>query len=208
MPSLPHISAVRVAPQFPSEKCCTEAGGDDWGEVGTKLTIFRSLTLLIVCAAITGCEKSESYRLVSEKYNFSVEFPDKPTEQIKVNIEGLPKSYYWQVSRDKAVAKQYYAAEATSYKEILNPDDELVPNEQVLALNGIKMLEHHRIKLRCPATGRQLDAMATTSKELSTGATISSIYVVDGHNIVSVTARVYDDPGKAALFLNSLTILC
>ena len=116
------------------------------------LTISRSLTLLFVCAAISGCDKSESYRLVSEKYNFSVEFPEKPTEQMKVNDEGLPKGY-WQVSRDKVVAKEYYAAEATSYKDILNPDDELVPNEQLLALNGIKMLEHHRIKLRCPATG-------------------------------------------------------
>ena len=169
--------------------------------------VFRPLTLLIVCAAISGCDKSKDYRLVSEKYNFSVEFPDKPTEQIKVNIEGLPKSY-WQVSRDKAVAKEYYAAEATSYKEILNPDVELVPNERLLAQNGIKMLEHHRIRLRSPATGRQVDAIATTSKELSTGATISSIYVVDGHNMVSVTARVYGNPGKAALFLNSLTILC
>jgi hypothetical protein len=151
-------------------------------------------------------DKSESYQLVSEKYNFSVEFPEKPTEQMKVNDEGLPKGY-WQVSRDKVVAKEYYAAEATSYKEILNPDDELVPNEQLLALNGIKMLEHHRIKLRCPTTGRQVDAMATTSKELSTEATISSIYLVDRHTMVSVTARVSDDPGKAALFLNSLTIL-
>ena len=171
-----------------------------------KRTVFQLLSLLIVCAAITECDKSKNYRLVSEKYNFSVEFPDKPTERIKVNIEGLPKSY-WHVSRDKAVAKEYYAAEATSYKQILNPDDELAPIEQVLALYGIKMLEHHRTKLRCPATGRQVDAMATISKELSTGATISSIHFVDGHNMVSVTARVYDDPGKAALFLNSLTIL-
>ena len=48
----------------------------------------------------------ESYRLVSDKYNFSVEFPDKPTEQIKVNIEGLPKSY-WQVSPYRAIAKEH-----------------------------------------------------------------------------------------------------
>jgi hypothetical protein len=170
------------------------------------VTMLRLQTFLVVCAAITGCDKSESYRLVSEKYNFSVEFPEKPTEQMKVNDEGLPKSY-WQVSHDKVVAKDYFTAEATSYKEILNPDDELVPNEQLLALNGVKMLEHHRIKLRSPATGRQIDAMVTTSKEVSTGSTVSSIYVVDGHNMVSVTARINDDPGKAALFLNSLTIL-
>ena len=90
---------------------------------------------------------------------------------------------------------------------MLNRDGELVPNEQLLAQNGIKMLEHYRIKQRPPATGRQVDAMTTTSEELSTGATISSIHVVDGHNMVSVTARVSDDPWKAALFLNSLTIL-
>ena len=171
-----------------------------------KVTVFQPLVLLIVFATIIGCDKSESYRLVSEKYNFSVEFPEKPTEQLKVNDEGLPKSY-WQVSHDKVVAKEYYTAEATTYKETLNPDDELVPNEQLLAMNGVKMLEHRRIKLRSPATGRQIDAMATTSTELSTGSTVSSIYVVDGNNMVSVTARVNDDPGKAALFLNSLTIL-
>src|SRR5260370_40917534 len=111
--------------------------------------VLQLLSLLIVCSAITGCDKSKNYRLVSEKYNFSVEFPDKPTEQIKVNIEGLLKSY-WQVSRDKAVAKEYYAAEATLYKEILNPDDELIPSEQLLTQNGIKILKHHPIKLRYP----------------------------------------------------------
>ena len=159
--------------------------------------------LAFYCAA---CGKSEGYRLVSEKYNFSVEFPEKPAEANKVNDEGLPKSR-WELSHEKVVAKDYYTAEATSYTEILNPDDELVPNDTMLALNGIKILEHHRFKLRAPATGREVDAMATTSKELSTGSTISSIYVVDGHNMVSVTARINDDPGKAALFLNSLTIL-
>jgi hypothetical protein len=140
---------------------------------------------------------------VSEKYNFSVEFPEKPTEESKVNDEGLPKSF-WQVSHEKVVAKDYYTAEATSYKEVLNPDDELVPNEVLLALNGVKMLEHKRFKLRAKATKREVDAMQTVSKELSTGATISSIYVIDGHNMISVSARTNDDPGKAALYLSSL----
>jgi hypothetical protein len=163
-------------------------------------------TTLFLCVVLIGCDKSRSYLLVSERYNFSVAFPEKPTEETKVNDEGLPKSY-WQVSHEKVVAKDYYTAEATSYKEILNPDDELVPNEALLALNGVKMLEHRRFKLKAPATGRELDAMATTSRETSTGSTISSIYVVDGHNMISVTARVNDDPGKAALYLSSLTIL-
>ena len=165
-----------------------------------------SLGIFFLCAALLACGKSESYRLVSEKYNFSVEFPEAPTEVTKVNDEGLPTSR-WELNHEKIVAKDYYTAEATSYKENLNPDDELAPNPGLLALNGIKLLENHRFKLRAPATGREVDAMATTSKELSTGSTISSIYVVDGHNMVSVTARINDDPGKAALFLNSLTIL-
>jgi hypothetical protein len=164
------------------------------------------MSLLAICFVVFGCDKSESYRLVSEKYNFSVEFPEKPTEQSKTNDEGLPKSY-WEVSDEKVVANDYYMAEATSYKEILNPDDEVVPNEALLALNGVKMLEHRRFKLRSPATGREVDAMATTSRETSTGSTISSIYVVDGHNMFSVSVRLNDDPGKAALFLGSFTLL-
>jgi hypothetical protein len=40
-----------------------------------------------------------------------------------------------------------------------------------------------------------------------TGSTISSIYVVDRHNMISVSARTNDDPGRVALFLGSLTIL-
>jgi hypothetical protein len=135
-----------------------------------------------------------------------VEFPEKPIEQSSINDEGLPKSR-WEVSHEKIVAKDYYSAEATSYKEILSADDELVPNEALLALNGIKMMEHRRFKLRSPATGREVDAMATTSKELSTGVTISSVYVVDGHNMVSISVRTNDNPGKAALYLSSLTLL-
>lgn len=162
-------------------------------------------TIPLLCAVVS-CNDSDHYRLVSEKYGFSVEFPEKPTEQSSINDEGLPKSF-WQVSHEKIVAKDYYTAEATSYREILKPDDELVPNEALLALNGVKMLEHRRFKLRAPATGREVDAMATTSKELPTGVTISSIYVVDGHNMISITARINDDPGKAALYLSSLTLL-
>src|ERR1700676_2975298 len=122
------------------------------------------LALLAAILLVAGCGKDTSYRLVSEKYNFSVEFPEKPTEETKINDEGLPKSR-WAVSHEKIVAKDYFTAEATTYKEILNPDDELVPNEPLLALNGIKMVEHNRIKLKARETGREVDAMQTLSKE-------------------------------------------
>jgi hypothetical protein len=167
--------------------------------------LFWSVLSLLVCATL-GCSKPDSYRLVSEKYGFSVQFPEKPVGQTSTNDEGLPQSS-WQVNNEKIVAKDYYTAHATSYKEILDPDNELVPNEPLLALNGVKMLEHRRFKLRAPATAREVDAMAITSKELSTGATISSIYVVDGHNMISVSVRTNDDPGKAALYLGSFTLL-
>ena len=167
--------------------------------------LFSSALSLLVCAAL-GCDRPNSYRLVSERYGFSVEFPEKPVEQTSTNDEGLPNSS-WKVEHEKVVAKDYYTARATSYKEILDPDNELVSNEALLALNGVKMIEHRRFKMRAPATGREVDAMATTSKELSTGATISSIYVVDGHNMISVSVRTNDDPGKAALYLGSFTLL-
>lgn len=169
-------------------------------------TLTNLLWLVSFLCAATGCNDTSHYRLVSEKYGFSVEFPERPTEQSSINDEGLSKSR-WEVNHEKIVAKDYYTAEATSYKEILNPDDELVPNDALLALNGIKMIEHRRFKLRSPATGREVDAMATTSKEMSTGVTISSIYVVDGHNMISVSVRTNENPGKAGLFLSSLTLL-
>ena len=112
-------------------------------------SIVEFWVFFLLCTVMFACGRSESYRLVSEKYNFSVEFPEKPQEVNKVNDEGLPKSR-WELNHEKIVAKDYYTAEATSYKEILNPDDELVPNPGLLALNGVKMLENHRFKLRAP----------------------------------------------------------
>ena len=130
------------------------------------------LAFLITSLLLTGCDKDKNYRLVSEKYNFSVEFPERPSEETKINDEGLPKSR-WQVSHEKLIAKDYFTAEATSYKETLNPDDELVPNEALLALNGIKMVEHRRFKLKAKETGREIDAMQTLTKEIATGVAIS-----------------------------------
>src|SRR6267378_1808909 len=98
-------------------------------------TFKKLLWVIPLLCAVIGCGDSTRYRLVSEKYGFSVEFPEKPTERSSINDEGLPKSS-WEFSREKVVAKDYYTAEATSYKEVLNPDDELVPNEALLALKG------------------------------------------------------------------------
>jgi len=168
--------------------------------------IAARLVVLSLALGVTGCANDKSYRLVSEKYNFSIEFPEKPNEETKTNDEGLPRSY-WQVKHEVLSNKGYFSAEATSYKEVLKADDELVPNEALLALNGVKMMEHRRFKMTAKETGREVDAMQTVTQETATGTTISSIYVVDGHNMISVTARTNEDPGKSALYLGSLTIL-
>ena len=126
--------------------------------------LFLVLWMLTLLSA--GCSTNGNYPLVSEKYNFSVEFPERPTEETKTNDEGLPKSY-WQFSHDKIVAKDYFTAEATSYKEILSADEELVPNESLLVLNGVKMLDHRRFKLKAKETGREVEALQTVSRETS-----------------------------------------
>lgn len=159
-----------------------------------------SFALLVFALSLSGCDQTTNYRLVSEKYNFSVEFPATPTEQTKLNDEGLPKSH-WEVNREKLVMKDFFSAEATSYKELLNPNDELTPNEALLAINGIKMLDHRRFKIRAKETGREIDAMQTTTKEDSTGVTLSSIYVVDGHTMISVTARTNEIPRQSGALL-------
>jgi hypothetical protein len=69
-------------------------------------SIIAMLCVVPFLCATIGCKSSNPYRLVSEKYGFSVEFPEKPTEQTSINDEGLPKSS-WQVSHEKIVAKDY-----------------------------------------------------------------------------------------------------
>jgi hypothetical protein len=153
-----------------------------------------------------GCGNSSlSYRLVADKFGFSVALPEKPIEETSLNDEGLPQTS-WTISHEQVVSKIYYHVQATTYKEVLNPDDELVPNEALLALNGIKMIENRRFKLIAKTTGRQVDAMTTISRETATGVTISSTYVVDGHNMFSISTRI-NDAGQAALFLGSLTLI-
>src|SRR5579859_6672396 len=55
-------------------------------------------------------------------------------------------------------------------------------------LLGIQLLEGRRFKLRSAATGREAVAVATTSLAPG-GGIISTIYVIDGPMLISVTAR-------------------
>jgi len=70
---------------------------------------------------------------------------------------------------------------------------------------NIQITESKRFTLRAVSTGREVPAIATTAKQVSTGAWQSSIYIVDGRTLISVTARTNEQ--HQAAFLNSLTLL-
>lgn len=103
---------------------------------------------------------------------------------------------------------EYYVAKASCYKEDLNPDDELTGDDDpALALNWITVLTSRRFMLKAKDTGREIPALARTSKS-GKDEVMSSIYAVDGHCIVSVGTRM--NPGTAgtnALVLESFQFL-
>ena len=150
--------------------------------------------------AFVGC-RSARYTLVSDEYGFSVTFPARPIRQADKNKDGLPK-YLWTLYRDDY--KDFYSAQATSYKETL-PTEGWVPGKEVGEAAGIELMEGRRFWLRSAKTGRQVVAVETTSLAPSAGI-ISTIYIIDGSKLISVTARTRNENEKA-WFLKSLTLL-
>ena len=160
---------------------------------------FAILPLLL---ASSGCGLLTRYQLVSEEYGFSVEFPERPTEESSKNYQGLPKSLW---TLERASAKEFFSAEATSYKEPLDPAPNWIPNREALASVQIQITSSRRFKLRAKS-GREVLAIATTAKKALTGDLLSSIYVVDGRTLISITAITPDERRRAA-FLDSLALL-
>src|SRR5215472_11956356 len=156
------------------------------------------LGILPLLLAFGGCDLLTRYRLVSEEYGFSVEFPERPTLQSSNNYQGLPKSL-WILERGSA--KEFFSAEATSYKEPLNPAPNWIPNREMLSSVQIQITDSRRFKLRAPS-GREVLAIATTAKKTLTGDLLSSIYIVDGRTLISITARTPNERRRAA-FLDS-----
>ena|ERR1700731_2955479 len=165
--------------------------------------LARVLCTLPFLFAQHACDRPSRYRLVSETYGFSVEFPEKPIEQSDMNYQGLPKSL-WTVERD--AKKEFYSTEVTNYREALRPSPIWIPGQELLSSVNIQITESNRFTLCAVSTGREAPAIATTAKQVSTGAWQSSIYIVDGRTLISVTARTNDKQHQAA-FLNSLTLL-
>ena len=167
----------------------------------TTMTTGRFLTALALIMACVACDRFSRYTLVSPEYGFSVTFPEKPNKVSDKNYEGLPK-HLWTVFRPDH--KDFYSAQATSYKEAL-PTDNWLPGKRVGDLMGIQLLMGRRYMLRSAATGREVVAVATTSLVPGAGI-ISTIYIIDGTKLISVTARTENEHDKTA-FLESLTLL-
>jgi hypothetical protein len=152
---------------------------------------------------LAGCGLFNGYRLNSDQYGFSVEFPEKPIEQSSTNNEGLPKRL-WTVENESG--KEFFSAEATTYKEPLKPAPNWVPNRDALSAMQFHIIEFRRFTMRAKSSGREVLAIGTTAKQALGGEGLSSIYVVDGPTLISVTARTADLRRRAA-FLHSLTLL-
>ena len=167
----------------------------------TAALMGRLLCALALIATGVGCDRLSRYTLVSEEYGFSVAFPEKPNRQTDRNRDGLPK-YLWTLYRDDH--HDFYSAQATSYKDAL-PTEGWVPGKEVGEAAGIELMQGRRFKLRSAATGREALAVATTQM-VPSGGIISTIYVIDGTTLISVTARTENQKDKAA-FLGSLTLL-
>jgi hypothetical protein len=160
--------------------------------------LLGAMSLILACVA---CNRFGHYTLVSPDYGFAVTFPEKPNRVSDKNYEGLPK-HLWTVYRSGH--KDFYSAQATSYKEPLATEGWL-PGKAVGDLVGIQLLEGRRFKLRSAATGREAVAVSTISLAPGDGI-ISTIYIIDGTKLISVTARTESEHDKAA-FLGSLKLL-
>jgi len=169
--------------------------------MATAMTRHRLFFTLALIMASVACNQFGQYTLVSQEYGFSVTFPEKPNKLSDKNHEGLPK-HLWTLYRSDH--KDFYSAQATSYKEAL-PTEGWLPGKEVGDMVGIQLLEGRRFKLRSAATGREAVAVATTSLAPG-GGIISTIYVIDGTMLISVTARTENEQDKTA-FLRSLTLL-
>jgi len=158
--------------------------------------------LLLSCAVLLPLLGGCGHRLVSQDYGFSVEFPGTPVEQPGKNYQGLPRTL-WTLEDDSA--QEFFSAEATTYQQPLNPSANWIPAGTELSSVGVQTVGARRYTMRS-STGREVLAIATTSRQTLTGAMIDSIFIVDGKTLVSVTARSPSERRRTE-FLKSLKLL-
>ncbi len=162
------------------------------------------LALGIIYLLVVAPHSRDSGSLVEN--NFSVWMPETSVKTVKTNDEGLPATN-WSVKHTGVTMAESYGVDYACYREELNPDDELTPNDQMLLLNGIRRLDSKRGFIKAKETQRQVPVLYSTTKEMATNIVLRSVHVVDGHCILSVSARVNDDnQGTVSRVLDSITI--
>lgn len=166
----------------------------------------KTARLLCIAAAllvlIGAWELTSGYRLIARDYGFSVRFPSKPSEQSSRNYEGLPKSLW--IFEDDA-AHEVFSAEATSYKEPLNPAPNWIPAGTELSSVGVQIINVRRFTIRA-STGREIPAIETTGRQTLSGDLLETVWLVDGPTLISITARTPSERRRSA-FLHSLSVL-
>ena len=125
-------------------------------------------------------------------------------------INLFPVAVVFDVARRLGRIAQRFATVSSSENlakriTVLGPTEGWLPGRAVGDLVGIQLLEGRRFKLRSTATDREAVAVATTSLAPG-GGIISTIYVIDGARLISVTARTENERDKVA-FLGSLKLL-
>lgn len=117
--------------------------------------LFGTLALIMACVA---CNRFGHYTLESPEYGFCVTFPEKPSKLSDKNREGLPK-HLWTVYRPDR--KDFYSAQATSYKEAL-PTEGWLPGRAVGDLVGIQFLEGSSLERNLSDCQRQTSQKPTS----------------------------------------------
>ena len=164
------------------------------------------LFLTIIVLFAVACS-ADPYPLVRRDYNFSIRFPENPTAKTTVNDEG-GTTMEWTVVRKHLNYADYYDVRASCYSEVLNTDDELTSNDALLAMNGISVLESRRFVVTARETGREVPALARTTKSVDSSEVISNIHAVDGHCLITVGTRINPGTaGESAQFLASFQFL-
>lgn len=167
---------------------------------------MKPIFAILLCIWLTGCS-SDPYMLVRRDYNLSVRFPETPTEKTSVNDEG-GTAMEWAVSQTHLRDADYYSVKASCYNEVLNADNELTSNDSMLALNGITVVESRRFVMKARETGRDIPALAHTTKSANGNEVISNIHAVDGHCLITVGTRINRrSVGESAQFLGSFQFL-
>ncbi|HKR28675.1 MAG TPA: hypothetical protein VJS11_14525 [Acidobacteriaceae bacterium] len=165
----------------------------------TRLMVIVAALLI----ALGAWELTSGYRLVSDDYGFAVRFPAKPAEKSSKNYEGLPMSL-WTWEDDSA--QEFFSAEATSYKEPLNPAGNWIPAGRELSGVGVQIIDVRRFTMHSPRTGRDVLAIETTGRQILSGDLLETIWLVDERTLISVTARTHNQRQREA-FLKSLSLL-